>query len=193
MTCQNLQSLYNLENTLRLVLQINMEQRLLIDAAKDQLNRTLGFFPRVDAKASVLLAVNTGMLAVLIANSPPVRTFDWSMLIVLLPIVLLMVSYWFLYKEAFPNLDGGHDSLIYFREIAKRTESKFIDQFKSQPEDSYLADLLSQIWRNSEILKTKFDDVRCAFNCTALAVLPWVVALAMLVSKNTALKSLMSK
>jgi hypothetical protein len=170
-----------------------MEQRLLIDAAKDQLNRTLGFFARVDAKASVLLAVNTGMTALLIGNSPPIRAFDWSMLIVLLPISLLAASYWFLYKEAFPSLEGGRDSLIYFREIAKRTESKFIEQFKNQSEESYLSDLLSQIWRNSEILKTKFDDVRLAFNCTALAILPWVIALAFLISKNTALKSLISK
>ncbi|HLK08019.1 MAG TPA: Pycsar system effector family protein [Candidatus Angelobacter sp.] len=170
-----------------------MEQRLLIDAAKDQLNRTLGFFPRVDAKASVLLAVNTGMLGLLIANCPPIRAFNWAMLVVLLPIGPLTVSYWFLYKEAFPRLEGGPDSLIYFREIAKRKESKFIDQFKNQTQDSYLADLLSQIWRNSEILKAKFDDVRLAFNSTALAIFPWVVALAMLVSKNTALKSLISK
>lgn len=169
-----------------------MEKRLVIDAAKDQLNRTLGFFPRVDAKASVLLAVNTGMLGILVANSPPIRAFNWWMLIVLLPVILLTVSYWFLYREAFPSLKGGHDSLIYFREIAKRTESKFIDQFKGQTEDAYLADLLSQIWRNSEILRAKFDYVRFAFNCTALAIVPWIIALAMLVSKNTILKSLIS-
>lgn len=166
---------------------------MLIDAAKDQLTRTLAFFPRVDSKASVILAVDTGMLGVLVANTPPVRTFDWSMLIALLPTLLLAASYWHLYKEAFPSLEGGHDSLIYFREIAKRTESQFIDAFQRQSEDSYLADLLSQVWRNSEILKDKFDHVRQAINFMVLAILPWMVALAMLASKNMALKSVIAK
>lgn len=166
---------------------------MLSDAAKDQLTRILGFFSRVDSKASVILAVDTGMLGVLVANTPPVRTFDWSMLIVLLPTLLLAASYWHLYKEAFPNLEGGHDSLIYFREIAKRTESQFIDAFQKQTEDSYLADLLSQVWRNSAILKDKFDHIRHAINFMVLAILPWMVSLAMLASKNMALKSLIAK
>ena len=33
--------------------------------ARDQLTLILSFFPRVDAKASAILAINTGMLAVL--------------------------------------------------------------------------------------------------------------------------------
>ena len=34
-----------------------MENKQFIDLARDQLNRVLGFFPRVDAKISVLLSV----------------------------------------------------------------------------------------------------------------------------------------
>lgn len=170
-----------------------MDKKILIDAAKDQLSLILGFFSRVDSKASVILAVDTGMLGVLVANTPPARTFDWYMVIVLLPTLLLAASYWHLYKEAFPSLEGGHDSLIYFREIAERTEFQFIDAFQKQSEDSYLADLLSQIWRNSEILKDKFDHVRRAIDFMALAILPWIIALAMLASKNMALKSLIAK
>ncbi len=33
-----------------------MENKQLTDLARDQLNRVLGFFPRVDAKISVLLS-----------------------------------------------------------------------------------------------------------------------------------------
>lgn len=170
-----------------------MDKNILIDAAKDQLTRTLSFFSRVDSKASVILAIDTGMLGVLVANTPPVHTFDWSMLVVLLPAFLLAVSYWHLYKEAFPSLEGGHDSLIYFREIAKRTESQFMDAFQKQTEDSYLADLLSQVWRNSEILKDKFDRIRRAIDFMVLAIVPWLISLAMLASKNMALKSLIAK
>jgi hypothetical protein len=40
-----------------------MEHKHLMEAAAIQLDRVLAFFPRADAKGSVLLAVDTGMLA----------------------------------------------------------------------------------------------------------------------------------
>ena len=43
---------------------------------------------------------------------------------------LLVASYIFLYRGGFPNINGGHASTIYFKEIAKRTEAKFIEPFK---------------------------------------------------------------
>ena len=43
--------------------------------ATDQLNRLMGFFPRVEAKASFILALDIAMLGVLAANFP-VRAFD---------------------------------------------------------------------------------------------------------------------
>lgn len=47
-----------------------MENKHLIDLARDQLNRVLGFFPRVDAKISVLLSVAIAMLALLASKAP---------------------------------------------------------------------------------------------------------------------------
>jgi hypothetical protein len=157
-----------------------MDHKHLTEAAATQLDRVLAFFPRADAKGSVLLAVDTGMLAVLASNSPPSASFDWWILITLLPVLLLGISLWHLYMGAFPNLKGGHDSLIYFREISKRTESRFIEEFLGQPDDDLLKDLLSQVWRNSEILKTKFDHISSAFDWTALAILPWLGGLVLL-------------
>ena len=157
-----------------------MEDRHLSEVAAAQLDRVLAFFPRADAKGSVLLAVDTGMLAVLASNSPPSSSFDWIILITLLPVLLLGMSLWHLYMGAFPSLKGGHDSLIYFREIAKRAESRFIEQFTTQSEEAYLNDLLSQIWRNSEILKEKFNHISAAFNWMALAILPWLGSLVLL-------------
>jgi|ERR1039457_1504148 hypothetical protein len=44
--------------------------------ARDQLAIVLGFFSRVDAKASALLAIDTGMLAILTANALPLTTMS---------------------------------------------------------------------------------------------------------------------
>ena len=49
------------------------EPQGLLNDARDQLNLVLGFFSRVDAKASVVLAIDTGMLAVLASNAPPLH------------------------------------------------------------------------------------------------------------------------
>jgi hypothetical protein len=169
-----------------------MDNKHLSQTAAYQLDRVLAFFPRADAKGSVLLAVDTGMLAVLASNSPPAASFDWWILIALLPVILLAVSLWHLYMGAFPSLKGGHESLIYFREISKRTESRFIEEFLAQPDDGLVKDLLSQVWRNSEILKAKFDHISSAFNWTALAILPWMGSLVLLAthypSKSALLK-----
>lgn len=157
-----------------------MKHEHLSEVAAAQLDRVLAFFPRADAKGSVLLAVDTGMLAFLASNSPPSASFDWWILITLLPALLLGISLWHLYRGAFPSLKGGHDSLIYFREVSKRTESGFIEEFIAQPDEAYLKDVLSQVWRNSEILKEKFDHISSAFNWMAFAILPWLGSLVLL-------------
>ena|SRR5437870_9427064 len=46
--------------------------------ARDQLSLVLSFFSRVDSKASALLAIDTGMLAILSSNAPPLAGNDYS-------------------------------------------------------------------------------------------------------------------
>ena len=162
-----------------------MKSENLYSASKDQLSVVLSFFSRVDAKLSVILAVDTGMLAVLATDAPPVKHFSWLMIIfAAITILLLALSIIFLYRGAFPSLKGGHASLIYFREIANRTEHKFIEEFKAQTDEQHVSDLLGQVWRNSEILKIKFDSLKTAFMLLARAIIPWVISLAMFVSYN---------
>jgi hypothetical protein len=161
-----------------------MKQEQLPALAKDQLSLVLSFFSRVDAKASVVLAVDTAMGGYLAGRLPSPRPAQpWLMLIPLLAFVLIGISFWHLYKGAFPNLVGGNLSLVYFREIAKRTEAKFIDEFAAQSETDYAKDVLGQVWRNSEILVEKFNHLKYAFIFMALAVVPWASSLAMFAMK----------
>jgi hypothetical protein len=147
--------------------------------ASKQLDRILGFFPRVEAKASFLFAMNAGLLTLLAIN---LRLEDFQVWFVVLPAVvallLIVASLYFVYQCSFPHLKGGADSLIYFREIAKKTEANFIKDFLAQDEDSHARDLLGQVWRNSEILKIKFDALKTAFILTAVALIPWIAFLA---------------
>jgi hypothetical protein len=155
-----------------------MEQKMQLSASHDELALVVSFFSRVDAKASVVLAVDTGMVGYLSSHLPGLDSVRWWEFIApACTVALLFWSYWFLYKGAFPRLKGGEGSLVYFREIAGRTETKFVDEFMSQHQEAYIKDVLGQAWRNSQILKEKFNDLRYAFIFMAIAVLPWTLSL----------------
>jgi hypothetical protein len=170
-----------------------MDEKQLLEFAKNQLDRILFIFPRADAKASVVLGVDVGMLAILAVNAPPVKFFSWYLLWSLVPVGLLLISLWHLYQGAFPRVEGGHQSLIFFRAIAERTEQKFIDEFLSQKDEELIKDILAQIWRNSEILKMKYDHLKMAFYMLAFSILPWLAMLAVFTITNTESTRLLAK
>ncbi|HEY1743814.1 MAG TPA: Pycsar system effector family protein [Granulicella sp.] len=165
-----------------------------LDEARDQLTLVLSFFPRIDAKASVVLAIDTGMLAVLASNTPAGHHLPLvAAILAVLAASLVAASLWFLYRTAFPSLRGGQQSLVYFREIAGRTESRFIEDFLAQPKSARTKDILGQVWRNSEIVKMKFDALRVAFILMALAIVPWVIAVALFAGHRDVAGSLLVK
>lgn len=153
---------------------------IIKDTAEKQLDRVLSFFPRVDAKGSFLFALDTGLLALLALNLQPEDFRVWFLIVPAISVLLIVgTSLYFLYRCSFPWLKGGADSLIYFREIAKRTEVKFIDEFIVQTDNAHTRDLLGQVWRNSEILKMKYDGIKISFVLSALALIPWTIFLAL--------------
>jgi hypothetical protein len=161
--------------------------------ARDQLTLVLSFFSRVDAKASALLAIDTGMLAVLTSKAPPVTTISTvSYILAGVTAVTLAGSLFFLYRVAFPALKG-EPSLIYFRTIAGMPETDFIDAFAAEEEDSRVKDLLGQVWRNSCILTAKFDALKRAFILMALAVIPWGATVALFSSQHTVIQTISTK
>jgi Family of unknown function (DUF5706) len=144
------------------------------EIAAKQLDRTLGFFARVESKASFLFAVDSAMLGVLALN---LQKEDFSLWLPSgsagLSAALLLASLFFVYRCTFPSLKGGHASLVYFREIAKMREAEYISAFKALSPAKLTDDFISQTWRNSEILAAKFDYMKIAFMLTASALVPW--------------------
>ncbi len=130
------------------------------------------------------------MLAFLVAKIPAPNSLTWWEIAIPVGTVLCLgISLWFLYKSAFPSLAGGNASLVYFREIAGRTEAKFIEEFSKQSVSDHTRDLLGQVWRNSEILKTKFDRLKIASIFLALAIPPWVISLVVFAIKTARSKA----
>lgn len=157
-----------------------MDTSEALDGATKQLDRLLAFFPRVEGKATALFGVNVAFLALACLN---LRFEDLDLWRVSLPllggVLTSLVSMVHVYRCMFPHLKGpAAKSLVYFRDIADHTEVSYREAFKAQPTVGHLDDLLSQVWRNSEILKAKFRALEIAFAATAVSVLPWTIFLA---------------
>lgn len=164
---------------------IRMSHERLIEVSRDNLSRILGFFPRVDTLSSVVLAIDISMLAILAANTPSLQSISrLQLFIAIIFVVTVAVSLYHLYKSSFPRLECEEKSLIYFREIAELEQLEFAKEFLGQTEKNYLHDLIKQIWRNSEILKLKFDHIKKAFIFLVLALVPWVAFLLMVALDN---------
>ncbi len=117
-----------------------------LESARKQLDLILGFFPRVDTKLSVVLGIDLGMLGIFLTKAPSsldqVTEWDWIGLSCFLAAMVL--SLFFLYLGSFPHLKGGDNSLVYFREVAKKKTEDYVRAFNALTEQSLTDDLLSQ-------------------------------------------------
>lgn len=155
---------------------MNIEEQTLI--AERQLDRILQFSSRVENKVNILFATNIGIIAVTLNNLNYSDVSVWYISIPLfVSLVLISQSIFFLYKATYPRLEGGASSLVYFSEIAKRTERNFQRDFREQSLEDLKSDLLGQVWRNSQILSQKFSFVQKAFSWTLASTIPWVIFL----------------
>lgn len=158
--------------------------------AMQQLDRLQGFYPRVEAKAAFLLALNLGLIAVAVAN------FDIANVMKMpriggAPIVFLAAAFWVpllilstghLIPTFVPHLRGGmKKSKIFFGDVAATDCAKFIDSWKNDSVSERLTDALIQIWRNSEILRVKYKHADYAYKLSLYSLLPWLVGLASMV------------
>src|SRR5690606_37954629 len=89
----------------------------------------------------------------------------------------LLVSYYHLFCANFPDDKGGEKSLVFFKEIQKRTEANYIAEFLECSEATLRNDLLGQVWRNSCIVCDKYQRVKLAIIATAITIAPFVVFL----------------
>lgn len=149
-----------------------------LDIIQRQLDRVLGFFPRAEARINTLFGVNTLILIVAALN---LSAGDLQLWYVTIPgsllLVGLLVSYYHLFRANFPDDNGGEKSLVFFKEIQKRTEANFIAEFLECSETTLRNDLLGQIWRNSCIVCQNYLRVKQAIIATAISTANFVILL----------------
>lgn len=160
-------------------------------AIEGQLSRILSFFPRVDAKMAGLFAVNSALVTISALNVGPSDLERWYISVpAAMLLVLISASYYFLYKCNFPSLDGGGNSLIYFKTIQARTQASYVRDLENASDDEYRNDLVEQIWQNSYILYQKYNAISNAIKLTAAALLPFGIFLTATAVVNSRLPTL---
>ena len=149
-----------------------------VQIAERQLDRVLQFASRIESKVSVLLATNLGIFAIMLTNLSYADIRTWYIATPLaIGLIMISQSIFLLYQATYPRLEGGSSSLIYFFEIAKRTEHNYQRDFNNISLEDLYFDLAGQIWRNSQIMSKKFISVHKSFSWTLWSIVPWVVFL----------------
>ena len=156
------------------------------EPAREHLTLVLSFFPRVESQINVLLTLEVVMVGYLVSRLP--RPGAWAA-VTICALVLLAItaaacvaSFLMLYLASFPSLEGGKNSMVYFRAIAARSEHAFSNAYALLESDALLPDLSEQIWRNSQILALKYDRLKYAFICFAGASVASAATLVLLPS-----------
>lgn len=158
-----------------------MSEEKRLEAATNQLDLVMGFFPRADTKLSVVLGIDLGMLAVVTSRLPRMDDLTISMYGAGGAFLLaLAFSFYHLWNGAFPHLAGGTNSLVYFRSIAGMSESNYRLGYTELSPGDLAEDMLGQVWRNSKILDSKFSSLCYAYRATLLAVPFWLLLLYLL-------------
>lgn len=145
-----------------------------VQAAWNQLNLVLGFFPRVDTRLSAVLALDLGMLA-LAGGRWSSHGASWWVIVCAAAFALpICLSFYYLWDAIVPDRRGGTNSLVFFRSIASLQESEFRRRYMNLSPADLACDLLEQVWRNARVLECKFTALRNACIAIAIAVPPWV-------------------
>src|SRR5690606_3346649 len=134
-------------------------------AAWTHLQLIASMFPRTDTLLAAAFGANTAMLGVAFARAPGGDSATALSVVLLLGYAgCACMSYLFIYRGVFPDVEAQGRSLIYFGQIAELGSREFEQQYRSLTPDEYEAALLQQVWRNSMILSRKFAHLRSALS-----------------------------
>jgi hypothetical protein len=157
-----------------------------IDILDRILNKNLGWIAGADAKATMLFAVDSAMLGVLVAVATRAGTLSSPAAgCAALAGLALAAGVCCIVGATFPRLKDPQDSLIYFGGIASHDEAEYMCRLLEDPLDDLAADFARQCYKNAEIAKAKYHFVRKAAVATFVALPAWVIAIGLMVSLKT--------
>lgn len=160
---------------------IRMDEDAAIARERWVLETMLEWITRYDTKASILLGVDAGMMSVLLALLPGVEAPSMTAkILAVFALVTLGFSAVVTLSANVPRTRGPKDSLIFFNAVADLAPEEYARRVTSENPTQHLADLRTQVRRNAQVVKEKFDALRWSYAATLLAVPAWAAAIALL-------------
>lgn len=133
-----------------------------------------------DNKANFLVALYSVILASLFVQIGDyikiVKDFNCGIVLILISFFLLLTivfigkSFWHFYRVIHPRIKSkeyikdGPTSNIFWNDIAMREFGEFRASVGKIDDESFLIDVLSQVYINSKICDKKFKNVKAAYN-----------------------------
>lgn len=154
-----------------------------IQMAQWVLERNLHWIAAAEVKTGVIVALDTAMLGALAAAFSaldPSQHTIWARILTAAPAVCLGVAILCAAISVRPRVTGPDTSFIFFGKIVEKTALEYAEAFRNATEAQFLDDCLAQAYRNAEIARDKFDWVRASMTWSFAAVLPWALALSVL-------------
>jgi uncharacterized membrane protein YgdD (TMEM256/DUF423 family) len=153
-----------------------------LDVQERALDRISDWIRAADAKTTPILAIDAALTATLVGLAArPGAWMEWSGYWLFLGAALLVTSLLMVAISTSPRLTRRAPSLIFFGEIASLPPGEYLARVSARSPVDYLADLTTQCHRNAEIATAKYRWVRFATLALLLGLLPWLIALYVLV------------
>ena len=155
-----------------------VESRWNIETQERSLDRITEWIRAADIKSSLLLAIDTSMIAAILGLSArPGGWTEWSGALILFGIAFLFASIVMAALSTSPQLTGKTPSLIFFGDIASRGPIEYSVRVESRTPSDYLKDLNAQCHRNSEVAFRKYRWIQRASMALFMGIIPWLIAL----------------
>ncbi len=160
------------------------DDRQRVEVAQWVFEQTLGWIATADVKVAVAIALDTAMLgglAAAFAGSDYHLRTAWSYVFVVAATAGMAFGLFCAGMAAIPRMFGPVRSMIYFGRVAEKDLDTYVGEFAKMTDAALLADLATQIHRNSQIASEKHHWVRKSLFWSFLSAGLWIVAIALLV------------
>jgi hypothetical protein len=156
-----------------------------LELAKWILERNIYWVGAAEIKTAVIVAADTAMLATLATAFGAVEPSDrtgWPMLFSVVSAICLIAALFCGGMSVLPRTEGPASSLIFFGRIVKLGRPDYAEAFRRADLSALMQDFLDQTHRNAEIACAKYQWVTKAMWWSFLSIIPWILALGVLMS-----------
>ncbi len=152
------------------------------DLLERNLDRQIAWIRASDAKISLLLPINTALVAVLATHLAQANLTPVHWLFALAASLPCAVSFVAAVRSVMPQPRAPGRSLIYFHDVAAHGRDEFHDRVGALTADEHLRDLAAQVHASAAFASAKMRHARNAYRALFVAVPFWLAALYLLKS-----------